>query len=83
MSATNVDLKSRVREHITPFMTDAQLDDHQKHTDNSLASQKDFLKRVIVEKSANPLEEVDSIHVLNDLDENTLCPFINGHMARG
>ena len=83
MSITNPGLKAQVREHITVFMSDEQLADHQNYTSDSLESQKEFLKRAIVEKSNNPLEEVDSIHVLNDLDENTICSFINGHMARG
>ncbi len=75
-------LKQRVRETMTPIASDSELSDHLNHTDDSIASQRDYLKRVLLTRSDNPVEEADAIQVVNTLNEDTICPFINGHMAK-
>lgn len=75
-------LKDRVHDQISTFMPECDISDHTVHTADTIESQRDFLRRVVVERSDNPLAEVDSLDVINDLDEKSICSFIQCHLAR-
>ena len=74
-------LKDKVHEHLVGVVSDDILAAHKEQTTADLVSQKEFLKRVVVERSDNPLMEVDSIKVITDLPEQGLCPFILNHLG--
>lgn len=75
-------LKVQVRNHIQPILTESELSDYDNHTDNNIATQREFLKRLVVERAEDPMQELDCIEVINTLSENSICPFINGHLAK-
>lgn len=78
---TRMTLKAKVGAHLKNITTEDELKAHTKHTVNTLESQKDYIKRIICERASDPMAEVDTIEVVNSLDENSICPFINGHLA--
>ena len=77
----NPNLKERVLEQITPFASAEEINDHIEHTNESVESQREYLRRYLVEHSDDPLNEVDSIQVVNTLDEDSICQFIHGHLS--
>lgn len=82
MMSQNPNLKEKVFDHILPYLNDSELNDHSTHTDETLDSQKEFLRRLVVERADDPLREADSLTVIGNLDEKSICPFIKGHIVR-
>lgn len=76
----NANLKERVLNHITPIATAQQLQDHAEYTDDTIESQREYLKRLVVESSDNPLNEMDAIEVIRTIDSDSICPFIEAHL---
>jgi len=73
-------LKGMVHSHLAEHATDDELKAHTDNTDNSIGSQREYLKRFISERSDNPVLDVDALVVINSLERDGIAPFINTYI---